>query len=638
MPTYQLATTTLILAEGTLDLQSLIVDAHTWFRTDSACLWQILAVDESGQSATLNGSHAATARADQSGDTLTLTWTDVTDAGAGPFDVTVTVRPGEATGSTAWRIAVRNGGASWTLWHVIFPKLNGLQPAGDGADDRQFYPQGWGTLREGWDAMEDLDRRYPRGWDWTMQFVGYTRGPNTLSLSVLDPALTPKRFHFTRHQVAGARSADLSVTCYPEGMSAPGNEYLQEYDTVVAAFDGDWYDAAQRYAVWARKQAWVAPLDPRREVHAWQVAQVPQKPLDVWAEQIETLHQRLGTKLGVHFYNWHQIPFDIDYPDYFPAREGFAELVARVRARGITAMPYINGRLWDINAPSWHAANAERWAAKNSALRVRPRTLFPYLEEYGSGQKLAPMCPATAFWQNTVIDLCRRITSELGCDAVYLDQIAAEAAMLCFDPEHGHTPGGGGYWHAGYREMLARIRQAIGPQAYLTTECNWEGCAADVDALLMWHSIGSGLIPLFPAVYAGMARTFGCQFNARTIENDGGREFADRSAMLFVWGAQLGWGDLTLLLSPEHAALLDFFAGLARLRAEHVNTFASGRLLRDPRIDAPIRSSLWQTPDGGRTLFVVNPTRQALPVTATFDAGPPLSLTLPALSAQAIQV
>src|SRR5690606_8626833 len=113
----------------------------------------------------------------------------------------------------------------------------------------------------------------------------------------------------------------------------------------------------------------------------------------------------------------------------------------------------INGRLWDINARSWTERNAERYAVKHSAERVAPRQLVPYLEDYGSGQKLSPMCIATSFWRETLVELCRRIVHELGCDGVYLDQIAAEKAELCCNREHGHPLGGGGWWLDGYRQL-----------------------------------------------------------------------------------------------------------------------------------------------------------------------------------------
>ncbi len=537
-----------------------------------------------------------------------------------------------------------NGASDWTLWQVEFPCLDGLQASGDFANDRLFYPDCWGVEYRG-SAMPRLQRRYPRGWETTMQLLGYTAGAETLYLGVHDPALRTKDFIFVPPAPGAADSAPgrFAVVTFPEGMTAPGNSFATDYDTVAGVLAGDWFDAAGVYAAWARSQAWAAAppatdapaARSRREVHAWQVLQVTDKPMAVWAELMERLASRLGVRFGIHFYNWHQIPFDISYPDYFPARAGFKQMVARLNRAGIVTMPYINGRLWDINAPSWTARHAEPSAAKGSAQRLAPRALFTYLEEYGSGQKLAPMCPTTPFWRDTVTELCRRIVQELGCGGVYIDQIAAEKAELCFDAAHGHPLGGGGFWLAGYREMLRQIRGAVGPEPYLTTECNWEGCAADYDALLSWHRFSDELIPMFPAVYAGQARLFGCQFGAKDLAENGGEGFARRMAMLFVWGGQLGWGDLTPLLEPRHAALCRYFGQLCRQRAEHAETFAAGRLLRPPLVTVePVASprhravaasgtssvyaSLWADAAGTcRTLFVVNPTRRRLAVTLT---------------------
>lgn len=636
---FTLGETTLRFHPSTLHLCSLSVAGEEWFTGGEAGepLWTLLAVDEAGKCVTLSGSAAAACAAEEDGDELRLLWRQVTDArtGAGPFTVRVAVRPGDDAGVTAWRISVENHGG-WTLWSVTFPQLPHLLPSAEPEADRLFYPEGWGTQRVGWSQMVDLHCRYPFGWDCPLQLLGYTREANTLSLATYDPELTTKEFHFARHNRAGQRWADLAVISYPEGMSTPGNSLAQAYDTVVAVQPGDWYDAARRYAGWARRQPWACDAPAPRaadDVQGWQVLYVDTKSPEEWSALMEQLAARVGVRLGIHFYHWHEVPFDASYPDYFPAREGFVELVARTRRAGYLAMPYINGRLWDINAPSWPARGAERYAAKGSALRLHPLTLFPYLEEYGSGQKLAPMCPTTPFWQDTVLDLCARIIGELGCDGVYIDQIAAARAELCFEPAHGHTLGGGKFWLEGYRRLLARIRAAV-PQAYLTTECNWEGCVADYDGLLTWHSLGEGLIPLFPAVYSGLAKTFGCQFNAADLGEDGGLRFTTRMAYLFVWGAQLGWGDLSLLLDDAHAPLLDYFTTLCRTRAEHQETFTSGRMLRPPVLritrpaevnDAqcgaatpaplPVYASLWQRPSGdGATVFLVNPTREQLSV------------------------
>lgn len=651
---FELHGTVIRLRQSSLHLLSLAVEGETWFAgaAEGSALWQIVAVDEAGRHVTLDGAMAARSDAEVYGGVLLLNWHAVVDAatGAGPFDVRVEVRPtGREAGITGWKIEVTNH-SEWTLWNVTFPKLDGLAPSANSEQDRLFYPLGWGTQQVGWSQMSDLRCRYPRGWDFAMQLLGYTRGTHTFSLATHDPELTTKQFNFTRRERDGEKQADFAVLLFPEGMSIAGNHYRQQFETIIAVQRGDWYDAAQLYAGWARHQAWACcPQAPRAEDHVqgWQVLMVPDKPLDEWGAQMEQLAEYIGVKLGTHFYNWHQIPFDASYPDYFPAREGFRELAARLKRAGILTMPYINGRLWDINAPSWPAREAMRYAAKGSGLRVRPLTLFNYLEEYGSGQKLSPMCPVTDFWQDTVIDLCTRIITELDCDGVYIDQIAAEKSELCFDPEHGHPLGGGGFWLVGYRRMLQRIREAV-PQAYLTTECNWEGCAADYDGLLTWHSFGDKLIPLFPAVYAGLAKTFGCQFADADITANGGFTFTTRMGMLFVWGAQLGWGDLTPLLKAENALLLEYFTMLCRQRALHQQLFTTGRLLRTPTTSVSrqqgaidevanegsatsthIHTSLWQQPDrSGAMVFLVNPGRTPLQVDVSVTAAECAGMTV----------
>jgi hypothetical protein len=658
-----------------------------------APVWQLHAVDAEGRRADLHGKHAASVRAVAEGEALRLEWRGVRDAatGAGPFDVDVTIRavPGsESAGAEArrhgaswerasvpahadlaamaWRIAVRNQSSEWTLWHVTFPQLAGILPKGQGESDAFFHPHGWGLLQRGWDQFAETRRRYPRGWDCAMQFIGYTAGSATWYVAAHDPELRTRDFWFRPEKGEAGRRVRLAWITYPEDMTIPGNGFETTWDTIVALVPGDWWDAARLYRGWANEQAWLRPppgaaagTEPgppkrgaelpggppsvaaasraTREIHAWQVLQVPEKPMDQWAAEMPEIQARLGVRLGIQIYNWHQIPFDISYPDYFPEKPGFREFVAKLNGAGLLTMPYINGRLWDVNAKSWPARGAERFAVKHSAERARPVSLIPYLEDYGSGQKLAPMCAHTEFWQDTVTELCRRIVHELGCGGVYVDQVAAEKGELCCNPAHGHPLGGGAYWLAGYRRLAAKVRAAIGPEPYLTTECNWEGAGGDYDALLSWAWFTDQDIPLFPSVYAGLARSYGLSFSAAEVEENGGERFARKMGQLFVWGAQLGWGDLTVLLKPANAPQLRFFAELCRLRREHAALFAEGELLRPPaRLAGPaaLQAAVWQHA-GRRVLFAVNP--QAAPCEARLrlDSGAEVPLALPALAAAA---
>jgi hypothetical protein len=624
------------LAADSFHLVTFETQGRRWIGNgpEGAALWRITAVDAAGWRVMLDGSGARALRAESRDGGLELHWDGVRGSTrgcpgtAGPFNVSVRAVPVDGrSGLLSWRIAVDNGTHDWTLWQVAFPLLGGLEPSAAPEEDRLFHPEGWGTQCTGWSDMPRLERRH-RGWDACLQMLGLTRGAETFVLAVLDPGLATKDLGFDPGRNPDRRGC-LSITTYPEGMGRAGNGYGPAYETLAGVIDGDWTDAAGLYGGWARAQSWAIRPASRTpgaktfgEVTAWQVLKVPERPAADWVTSMERVARLLGTRIGIHFYEWHEVPFDVSYPDYFPARAEFADLVARMKADGIVTMPYINARLWDISAPSWSERRALRMAAKLAPSRLSPPTLFPYLEDYGSGQKLAPMCPTTVEWQDTVLDLCRRITADFGCDGVYLDQVAAAEPLLCFDPEHDHHEGGGSYWLRGYRQMLARIRAVLPAETFLTTECNWEGSIADFDGLLMWHSHGhralsdadpTRLIPLFPMVYPGAA-TFGCNFAIEDLVENGGRAFAAKMGALLVWGSQLGWGDLTLLLEERFQSLAAFFRRLCALRAQHREVFERGRMLRPPRLDpeVPLLAALWRDAGGAVRLFVVNPTRESL--------------------------
>jgi hypothetical protein len=69
---------------------------------------------------------------------------------------------------------------------------------------------------------------------------------------------------------------------------------------------------------------------------------------------------------------------------------------------GIYVTPYINGRLFDINTQSWRLDNASFFATTMSSPRALPQQFPHYLEEYGSLQLFAVMCPFTSYWQRKI--------------------------------------------------------------------------------------------------------------------------------------------------------------------------------------------------------------------------------------------
>ncbi len=90
--------------------------------------------------------------------------------------------------------------------------------------------------------------------------------------------------------------------------------------------------------------------------------------------------------VAVHWYSWHQIPFDGELPALFPGQGRlFKEGVAELQKAGVRVMPYINEMLWDYGARRFQEPEGIEGAAKYPEGET-------YIETYGSGAKLAPMC------------------------------------------------------------------------------------------------------------------------------------------------------------------------------------------------------------------------------------------------------
>ena len=287
----------------------------------------------------------------------------------------------------------------------------------------------------------------------------------------------------------------------------------------------------------------------------------------------------IGLPVGVHWYSWHEIPFDNDYPHYFPTKPGFAEGVAELQADNVFVMPYINGRLWDTRDRGLEVFQfddvARPAATKNEAGE-------PYTEMYGSKESdqsrvsLAAMCPTTDLWKSKVREIVLRLMNECGVRGVYIDQVAAAKPQLCFDVSHGHPLGGGHWWTEGYWDMLARIRAEMPKDHMLTTECNGEAYTHRFDGYLTWHWQYDGQVPAFPAVYGRAIQMFGRAYRGGPTKDLALRMKAGQQ---LVYGEQIGWLNPGVTKEPENLA---FLRQVVHLRARLIDYFVTGEMARPP--------------------------------------------------------
>lgn len=476
------------------------------------------------------------------------------------LDVSVKIELPDGSSLSSWWISVDNRSKVYGLWEVHFPLLF---PLGKAKEVDVAVPRSnWGYLYR--QLGESISGYYP-SCDWPMQFISLNKNDSGLYLACHDPDAWTKSFSY---KPGSAFYFDVRV----ENMGIAGSDF-HSFPFAIGVYEGNWLRACKIYREWALKNApWTrkGPLTKRKDT--------PEiiKNLGLWIQGGGTREEVVPSMLkaqeffqvplGIHWYNWHQIGFDTEYPNYFPYKPGFPQGVKELTSRGIIAMPYINGRLWDSSLASFKN-EAIVWCAKQLNGE-------PYIEVYNPQVKHAVMCPYSKFWQDKINEIVERLIKECGVNAIYIDQIGAAGSVLCFDKNHGHPLGGGGYWVSGYRELLRRVKEKASGKVAITTENNAEPYMDGVDAFLIWNPRHPDEIPMMTAVYSG----YTIYFSSPTHGYSDTISFTMLEGRDFIWGCQLGWMGFELL-SPEHKDKAEFLKTLAKYRVASLKYIVYGELL-----------------------------------------------------------
>ena len=566
----------------------------------------------------------------------------------GTVDVCATVSLTPEGDAAEWRLAVKNRSARWGPAQTKYPVISRVVRPGTAS---ALLPIGnWGArLMPNYMSGSRMD--YPSG-SVPVQTLSFLLGDAGMQFTALDGGSQAKQFDTI--------DLDLRITYTCPNAGRPGAANAPDFAVETAAFTGGWWRAAKRYRAWATKQKWTSkgPLATRADfnrrivdVGFWMNAgKTPAEVTNVTAKALAALGD---IPLGVHWYCWHQIPFDHTYPEYFPERPGMKEAAAWMKNQGVLVMPYINARLWDSEIPSF--TNALPAACK------KPDGQTHYVEIYGSKRKLSPMCPTTPLWRTRVNDICAELMERIGVNAIYLDQVAAARPAPCYDTSHGHPLGGGHYWTDAYRELIApiRARAARNDNVVLTTECDAEPYIDSFDAFLAWFVRTPYDVPMLPAVYSG----YTVYFSSPQSPKDSLDAYCAMQGRDFLWGCQLGWNS-NWPFNASHKEHLAFTLRLCRERLAHKDFFVYGELLGEiplqlsaaetaalhtgaaalvaavPTIEGTwnrkpachfrlpaVMGTLWQARDGRRLACIVNVSGEELRVTCQLD-GTDRTLTL----------
>ncbi|MBP5571719.1 MAG: glycoside hydrolase [Bacteroidales bacterium] len=498
----------------------------------------------------------------------------------------------------------------WIITKAEYPRIAVKRPA----DAKVILSAGYGTRYNapagGW-----LHSEYP-SCTGAMQMTMMTSPQGTVFFSTRDEYASQKQFF-----VGGEGD-----TCIFLQKAIAGYDWTDElgifqlpWNTVIGFTKDGWEETALKwYRPWALTAKWARWKLAERHVTPWVLkTDVWLRPIGVEPETVKALKkglQHLGRGTGVHWYQWHQIPYDTDYPDFLPEKPGFKDLVADAQSLGAHVTPYINGRLWDPTNHTYQEYNGAEASCRRS-----DGTL--YTEIYGSKVLNTVTCPASPIWQKVQHDLQKQILDSLGVDGIYMDQVGAAKGEACYAENHPHPKGGGEWWHDSYRKMIQDIRSEVyAEDKGITTEENGE-CYIDLfDMMLIVnspHDPSVEMVPLFPLIYSDRCVYSGFTYQPEVL-NDGSFDYMTMKSLL--WGAHLGWVTPEAIMDKENSSPAYFLAKLAKFRKSAHDIFEGGHFLGEfvpggdnPTKDIPgyqkthmIMGAIWETVKGRKVYVIVN--------------------------------
>jgi hypothetical protein len=271
-----------------------------------------------------------------------------------------------------------------------------------------------------------------------------------------------------------AEGVHMSIE-YPEITLQPGEKWAS-VESVIGVREGDWHSAWDAYREWLN--TWYQPAAPRKEWFrkVFNFRQhflhfdVPTKSklFDDATKQfsmdtvIDADAQAFGGVDYLHLFDWgwsqeYGRCGDYDHWEQLGGAENFAQAVAGVQKRDIPVGLYIEGYLVDppSNYGKAHGAEYQLLDAEGKP--------YPYFAPSYN------MCSAVKEWQDYLAGVYGRTREVTGAKGYYVDEMGfTDPGHICYATDHGHPVP---YPPApGQRELMRKIREALGPDAALYTE------------------------------------------------------------------------------------------------------------------------------------------------------------------------
>ncbi len=415
------------------------------------------------------------------------------------LDVTVTVRFPKDDAKTYWSLEWRNGTGLSVEW-VDFPNiLVPYQLKGNGGDHVLFWPGLEGgliedlSLREKYKGTMYRETGYQTKNAWTGVY------PNTVSMQFMAyySEADEKGLYVAAHDPEGNLKA-IEPHGVEDGIRIeyrlfPGTEeevYSMQYEMVVGAFCGDWYDAADIYRSWLDKSGMLPEkkLLENEDIPDW-YAESPvtliypvrgakdtgdMEPNGMFpymngAKHVDALSEALGCKVMALLMHWEgTAPWAP--PKVWPPYGGEAEFkkyVDYLHEKGNLIGVYASGIGWTKEStldPSYN----ERATREYEELHIEDiacRTAAGTIEQskiIGSAIRYSvDVCTHNEQIRDIVSEEIGHIC-DIGCDyAQYFDQNLGGLGCLCYSDAHGHAPVPGKWMRDDMVALYKRLQREI---------------------------------------------------------------------------------------------------------------------------------------------------------------------------------
>lgn len=554
-------------------------------------------------------------------------------------DITVRLTPETDSKGISWFTEIINRSDEYSVVWVDYPiptvtadSFNMFVPSCSGRVIADIGNKGF--------KMKDT---YPHHYS-SMQYFAYYGKESGIYLGIHDENACMKDFVIE----AEGKTSSLTVSFPAIGAGRKNNSFTLGGYIRWEYFRGDWFDCAMIYKAFVHAKAkWLPEItekgrpdtpDAIKDIAYWIVEYMPNSPeqrdvrpkklgavshlyhKDYWFDAPVQLQRELDVPVGYHIYNWHNNPFNINYPHFTPKDEYFRGL-GKLKEAGIRVMPYINGVSWETDDADEgfgeNFANTGRFGAAVDKFGQPFTTSYPQKKVNGEDTRLAAMCPSFPKWRQTVDGLARMLENEMDVDGIYFDEIAAHNPHPCRSEAHGHAPGGGSYWVEGYNSLMDMVKEKKKDGVFYVSESSGEPYMRSFDGYLTWLWRQPDDVPAFSAIYAGYIVMLG-RFSDGIDKSDYDL-FKTNIAKSLLYGQQAGWLFADLVYDRERVELLKRFV---RLRYRERETLNNGEMLRPPRVimGDGVMAAGWKRRDNGKiSLFVTNTSDKDTEYTISFS-------------------